>query len=158
MYLLYSEQNVKQKKLKRMVYHVIIALNSVRKRKVGEIISLLEKKGLELKNIRKRVSIPGMLDLSGFRMVILRSKFEDLEAMDYYRERFSDSVLSTKLAYFFGNHVDLLFEDEKNLHDIHRLWMDIFNHVFKCGKKLPIMFVVDCHDGNGTDKPFIHEI
>ncbi len=143
--------------LKRMVYHVIIALNSVGKRRIGEVISILEKKGLELKSIRKRTTIPGMLNLSNFRVLILQSKFRSLEAMEYYRERFSDFVLRKKLIHFFGNHVELFFEDEENVHDVHNLWKSISRHAFSQGK-IPIMFVVDSSDGNGTDEPYIPEI
>ena len=42
-----------------MIYHVIIALNSEGKRKVGRVVSVIESKGLDLVKIRRKETSSG---------------------------------------------------------------------------------------------------
>lgn len=132
-----------------MVYNVIIALNSMGKRRSGEVISLLEKKGLEFVEIRKKITPDKVTEFPDVKSLIFRHMLDELEAMDCYRQRFSQDVLTKKINHFYGNHVELSFDSGEKVFDSNELWQDIAEHVFDNGKKLPIMFVVVVSDENG---------
>ena len=140
-----------------MIYHVIIAQNSVGKRRVGEIISQLEKKGLEFLEIRKKSGDSRIYDRLNLNMLVLQSRLEELEAMDYYHAKFSRAVLEKKLIHFFMNNVELFFEGDGKSLDPHGLWISLSKGVFRNGRKLPIMFVVTSIGKNGLYESFIPE-
>jgi len=136
-----------------MVYHVIIALNSVGKRKVGQIISALEEKGLELVEIRKKTTPPRMVEFPDMKQLVLQYQFNELDAMAFYREMFSESVLKRKLNHFFRNYIELFFENEEKIIDPHELW-ESCRYSFGNDRKLPIMFVVTTSGENGFNGSF----
>ena len=140
-----------------MVYHVIVALNSVGKRRVGGIISLLEGKGLELVEIRKKITSPRMTEFSDMKRFILQYQLNEMEAMMFYRKKFSPEVLKRKMDYFYGNYVELFFENDGKSLDPNELWKNISKNVFGNGRKLPIMFVVKSGGDNGIDIPFFDQ-
>ena len=137
-----------------MVYHIIIALNSVGKRKVGQIISALEDKGLELVEIRKKTTFPRVVEFPNMKQLVLQYQLNELDAMAFYRKMFSESVLKRKLNHFFRNYVELFFEDEEKIIDSHELW-ESCRQAFGNDRKLPIMFVVTTSGENGVDCSFI---
>ena len=140
-----------------MLYHVIIALNTKGKRKVGQVISVLERNGLELVEIRKRITPSSEMHLLNLKLLIVQNQLEELDAMKLYRKKFSESVLNKKLAHFLGNHIELFFESGSELVHTHELWEAIRNEAFKNGRKIPIMFVVTTSGENGVNIPFIPE-
>ena len=140
-----------------MLYHVIIALNSVGKRKVGKIISVLEEKGLELVEIRKRAVRPQVVKFPNAKLLVIQHWFTKLEAMKYYSERFPDTILQKKLDHLYGNHIELFLESEKIAFDPDELWESIRKEAFENDRKLPIMFVVKTGGENGIIIPFIPE-
>ena len=79
-----------------MLYHVIIALNSVGQRNVGPIISTLERFGLELVEIRKRVSSSRTVQIPNLKLYVIRYQLDELDAMERYRLKFSNLVLQKK--------------------------------------------------------------
>jgi len=135
-----------------MVYHVIIALNSVGKRRVGQIISALEEKGFEFVGVRKKITLPSVVESPSMKQLVLQYQLNELDAMVFYRGMFSESVLKKKLAHFFRNHVELSFENE-GIINLHELW-DICRETFVNDRKLPIMFVVPTNGENGFDSSF----
>jgi len=137
-----------------MVYHVIIALNSVGKRRVGQIISTLEEKGLELVEIRKKTTLPKVVEFPNMKQLVLQYQLNELDAMAFYREMFSESVLKKKLNHFFRNYVELFFENEEIIIDSQELW-EACRQAFGNDRKLPIMFVVTTSGENGFDGSFI---
>ena len=138
-----------------MLYHVIIALNPKGKRKIGQIISVLEKKGLELVEIGKKAMRPQVVKFPNTKLLVVQHLLGELEAMNYYRERFSETILQAKLNHFYGNHVELFFENEEIDFDPQDLWEDICSEVFKNEREFPIMFVVTTSGENGINVPFI---
>ena len=138
-----------------MVYHVIIALNSVGKRKVGEVISLLEKKGLEFVEIRKKSTSVKVTEFPDMKLLILQHMLDEMEAMEFYRLRFSQDVLKKKITHFYGNHVDLSLDSGEKSFNSNELWQDIVEYVFDGGKKLPIMFVAEMSDEDGFNGSII---
>lgn len=141
-----------KKNLKTMVYHVIIAYGEWN-RKVGKIISLLEKKGMQFNEIKRtESSLPGFTILSE---LILKSKLNELEAMKFYREEFTPEELDEKIKYLHGNHVELFFESDNASIDPNELWELVVEKVFHGGKNLPLMFVTMSGDENGFSGSFI---
>ncbi len=140
-----------------MLYHVIIALNSTGKRKVGEIISILEKKGLELVEFRKRITRPKVVKFPNAKLLVIQHWLSKLDAMKYYSQNFSDAILQRRLNDLYGNHVGLFFESEKIAFEPDELWESIRKEAFGNGRKLPIMFVVKTGEENGIIIPFIPE-
>ena len=138
-----------------MVYHVIIALNSVGKRKVGQIISALEENGLELVEIRKKITPAKVMEFPDVNRLILQYKLYEMEAMECYRSKFSQDVLKKKINHFYGNHVELFFDAGEKIIDSNELWEAIAEQCFNKGRKLPIMFVIAMSDENGFAGSFI---
>lgn len=137
-----------------MVYHVIIALNSVGKRRVGQIISALEEKGFELTEIRKKKSSPKAVEFPSMKHFVLQCQLNELDAMAFYREMFSELVLKRKINHFLRNHVELFFENEEKIVDPHELW-ETCRQAFGNDRKLPIMFVTTTSGENGFDGSLI---
>ena len=137
-----------------MVYNVIIALNSTGKRRVGNVISVLERNGLELVEIRKKSTHPLCREFADINLLLLQNKLNDLKAMDFYREKFSSNVLVKKLRHFYGNHVELFFENEDRFIDPDELWEKCKN-TFENQRKFPIMFVTTTSGENGFNSSFI---
>jgi len=140
-----------------MVYHLIIALNSAGKRRVGQIISILEKRGLEFLEIKKRVSLYPGKEFPTIGQLIFQAKLDEQESMNFYREKFDAEVLEKKIKHFYRNNVELLFESEEKKFDPNELWEEIAEHVFDNGRKLPLMFVVTTSEDDGFDGSFIPE-
>ena len=139
-----------------MVYDVVIALNSVGKRRVGDVILLLEKKGLEFHEIRRRIIHPSCREFPMTGHFVLQARLRELEdVMGFYREKFSSDVLSRKIEHFYGNHVELFFESGVKFIDPYELWKSISRNVFGDGRKLPIMFVSIGSEQNGIYEPFV---
>lgn len=138
-----------------MVYSVIISLNSVGKRRVGDIISVLERRGLEFLEIRKKITSNSCKEFPTVDQLILKAKLQELEAMEFYHEKFDADVLDKKINYFYGNHVELFFESGEKIVDPNELWEFIAEFVFDKGRKLPIMFVVATSEENGFEGSFI---
>jgi nucleoside diphosphate kinase len=139
-----------------MVYHVIIALNSVGKRKVGQIISTLEQKGLELVEIRKKITHSRVVEFPNMKQLILQYQLNELDAMVFYRRIFSELVLKKKLTHFFRNYVELLFENEEKIIDSNELW-EACRQAFGNDRKFPIMFVITTSGENGFNGSFFPE-
>ena len=139
-----------------MLYHVIIALNRVGQRKVGPVISVLEKKGLELVEIRKKVSSSSTESLPNLKQLVVQHQLNELDAMEWYRKKFSDLSLQKMLNRLFRNHIELFFESGADL-DSHELWEAIRNEAFPNDRKFPLMFVVKTSGENGINVPFIPE-
>ena len=142
-----------------MVYHVVIALNSVGKRRVGEIISILESKKLEFLEIKKRMPLHFCKEFPTVGQLIFQAKLDEQEAMNFYREKFEAEVLDKKIKHFYRNNVELLFESGEKKLDPNELWEEIAEHVFDNGRKLPLMFVMttsedDCFDGSFIPEDF----
>jgi len=137
-----------------MVYHVIIDLDDLGKRRVGKVISLLEKMGFEFVEIKKRITLHSGNEFSGIGQFILKSKLKDLEAMNFYHERFV-GILDEKIEHLYGNNVELFFENEEKQFEPNELWEVIVDKVFEKGKDMPIIFVVTTGDGDGFDGSFI---
>ena len=137
-----------------MLYHVIIALNSVGHRNVGPIITTLERLGLELVGTRKRISSSKTVQIPNIRLYVIQYQLNELDAMGWYRLKFSDLVLQKKLDRLFRNHIELFFESEADL-DSHELWEAIRTEVFPKDRKFPLMFVVRTSGENGINAPFI---
>ena len=125
-----------------MEYQVIIALNSIGKRKVGEIISQFEKRGLEFLSIKKVKKSTRGIAFPDMKTLILENQLEELDAMIYYKSKFSLKVLRKKLEHFRNNHVELLFESYDQIYDVQDLWEFLKDKVFMKGRKLPILFVL----------------
>lgn len=140
-----------------MVYHVIIALNSVGKRKVGEIVSMLEKRGLEFIEIRKKVTSAKVIEFPDVNQLIFQYKLYEMEAMECYRSKFSQDVLKKKINHFYGNHVELFFDAGEEIIDSNELWESIAEQCFDKGRKLPIMFVIAMSDENSFAGSFISD-
>jgi len=136
-----------------MIYHVIIALNSVGKRRVGQIISALEEKGLEFVGVRKKITLPSVVESPSMKQLVLQYQLNELDAMVFYRGMFSESVLKKKLDHFFRNHVELSFENEEETINLRELW-NVCRETFGNDRKLPIMFVVPTSGENGFDGSF----
>jgi len=138
-----------------MVYHVIITLNREGKRNVGPIISTLERLGLELVEIRKKITSSKVEQLRNPKQVIVRYRFNNLDAMEWYRKKFSDLALQKMMNRLFRRHVELFFESETQFLDPHELWETIRTEVFPKDRKFPLMFVVRTSEENGINVPFI---
>ena len=152
--LLIIKHNIKLKTLSCMLYHVIIALNSAGHRNVGPIITTLERLGLELVGTQKRISSSRTVQIPNLKLYVIQYRLNELDAMEWYRLRFSDLVLQKKLDRLFRNHIELFFESETDL-DSHELWVTIRTEVFPKDRKFPLMFVVRTSGENGTNIPFI---
>jgi len=137
-----------------MIYHVIIALNSEGKRKVGRVVSVLESKGLDLVKIRRKETSSKAMEFPDEKMFVIMYQLERLEAMNYYRHRFDDGVIKKKLDHLFGNHVELVFDSGESVLDQNELWEAIAEYAFDNAKKLPFMFVVMTNGANGFDGSF----
>lgn len=137
-----------------MLYHVIISLNGAKKRRVGDIISVLERKGLEFLEIRKKTTFPADASLLSIEPFIIRNQIADFDFVKFYRERFKPSVLEQKFNYFLRNHVELFFESEERIFDPDDLWQAC-RETFESDRKVPIMLVVTSSDENGEMNSFI---
>lgn len=137
-----------------MLYHVIIALNGAKKRRVGEITTILERKGLELLNIRKKTMASDDLILPDFKLFILRNQIVEFNFVEFYRKKFKPFVLEQKFNYFLRNHVELFFESENKIFDPYNLWQAC-RETFESDRKVPIMLVVTSNDANGEMNSFI---
>ena len=140
-----------------MVYHVVIALNSVGKRRVGRIISMLESRKLEFLEIKKRRSLYFGKEFPTIGQLVFQAKLNEQEAMNFYREKFDAEVLEKKIKHFYRNNVELLFDSGEKKFDSNELWEEIAEHVFDNGRKLPLMFVVTTSEDDGFDGSFIPE-
>lgn len=138
--------NNKKNKL-RMEYRVLIALNSIGKRRVGDIIALFERVGFEILNFRKVKRSSRVTEFPDIKTLVLENQLNDLDAMSYYKSHFSLKVLRKKLEHFRNNHVELVFDSGENIIDVHDLWEILKEKIFMKGKKLPILFVLT---GNGV--------
>lgn len=137
-----------------MRYNVIIALNSVGQRKVGQIISILEGRGLEFQEIIKKMSQSFGKEFPSVGQLIFQAKLKNQEVMNFYQEKFDTEVLDKKIKHFYRNHVELSFDSGEKNFDSNELWEDIAEHVFDRGRKLPIMFVVAISNENGIGDSF----
>ena len=137
-----------------MVYHVIIDLDDLGKRRVGKVISLLEKMEFEFVEIKKKMALHSGKEFAGIGQFILKSKLKDLEAMNFYHERFVGE-LDKKIEHLYANNVELFFEKEGKQPNPNELWELIVDKVFDRGRDMPIMFVVTAEDENGFDGSFI---
>lgn len=132
-----------------MLYHVIIALNSEGKRKVGRVVSALESKGLELVEIRKKIALPKVVEFPDEKLFVILYQLERLEAMNYYRQRFDHAVIKKKLDHLFRNHIELFFDSGEAVVDQNDLWEFLAESAFDNAKKLPMMFVLMTNGMNG---------
>ncbi len=137
-----------------MLYHVIIALNGAKKRKVGTIITVLERKGLDFINITKKTTATDSLEFSNFKLFILRNQIVEFNFVEFYRKKFKPFVLEQKFNYFLRNHVELFFESENRILDPDDLWQAC-RETFESDRKVPIMLVVTSSDENGEMNSFI---
>ncbi len=137
-----------------MVYQIIIANNSVGKRKVGRIISQAENQGLELCEIRKRTTRSRESNHQELQQLMLKAKLDELEEMNFYKEKFSPEVLQRKIAHFCGNHVELFFEGRKII-DSYQIWEEIAKTIFTRPSKTPLFFVTTTSEGNGDYISFV---
>ena len=140
-----------------MLYHVIISLNGAKKRRVGDIISVLERKGLEFLEIRKKTTFPTDASFPSMEPFVIRNQIADFDFVKFYRERFKrlkPSVLEQKFNYFLRNHVELFFESEDRIFDPDELWQAC-RETFESDRKVPIMLVVTSNDANGEMNSFI---
>ena len=76
--------NNKKNKL-RMEYRVLIALNSIGKRRVGDIIALFERVGFEILNFRKVKRSSRVIEFPDIKTLVLENQLTDLDAMSYYK-------------------------------------------------------------------------
>lgn len=136
-----------------MIYHVIIALNGEWNRKVGKIISLLEKKGMKFADIKETESHSSSFTI--LSELILKSKLDELEAMNFYRKNFTFEELEKEIKHLHGNHVELFFESDHESINPNGLWELIVEKIFHGGKKMPLMFVTMSGDENGFNDSFI---
>ena len=137
-----------------MLYHVIIALNGAKKRKVGTIITVLERKGLDFLNITKKTTTTDSLEFPSFKLFILRNQIVEFNFVEFYRKKFKPFVLEQKFNYFLRNHVELFFESEERIFDPDELWKAC-RETFESDRKVPIMLVVTSNDANGEMNSFI---
>lgn len=138
-----------------MRYNLIIALDGDGNRNVGQIISVCEKKGLELIEIKKKEAHHSCRDSLDLGQFILLGKLQELEAMNFYREKFDPVTLNKKIKHFYKNHVELSFDAGEKIIDSNNLWEVIAEQSFDNGKNLPIMFFVAMSDENGLDNSFV---
>ena len=120
----------------------MIALNSMGKRRVGDIIALFEKSGFEILCIRKVKRSSMGLGFPDIKTLVLENQLNDLDAMSYYKSHFSLKVLRKRLEHFRNNHVELVFDSGENIIDVNDLWEILREKIFMKGKKLPILFVL----------------
>ena len=137
-----------------MLYHVIIALNGAKKRKVGTIITVLERKGLDFINITKKTTATDSLEFPNFKLFILRNQIVEFNFVEFYRKKFKPFVLEQKFNYFLRNHVELFFENDEKIFDPDDLWQAC-RETFDSDRKVPIMLVITDNDENGEMKSFI---
>ena len=137
-----------------MLYHVIIALNGAKKRKVGTIITVLERKGLDFLNITKKTMAKDSQLSPDFKLFILRNQIVEFNFVEFYRKKFKPFVLEQKFNYFLRNHVELFFESDEKFFDPDDLWQAC-RETFDSDRKVPIMLVITDNDENGEMKPFI---
>ena len=97
-----------------------------------------------------------MVEFPDMKQLILQHQLNELDAMAFYREIFSESVLKRKLTHFFRNYVELFFENEEKFIDSQELW-EACRQAFGNDRKLPIMFVATTSGENGVDGSFIPE-
>ena len=95
-----------------------------------------------------------MVEFPDMKQLILQHQLNELDAMAFYREIFSESVLKRKLTHFFRNYVELFFENEEKFIDSQELW-EACRQAFGNDRKLPIMFVATTSGENGVDGSFI---
>lgn len=124
---------------------------------VGQIICVLESYGLELTEIRKKTTYPGMLRFLDKNQLILEYQLNQLDAMDWYRQRFTPETLIEKIRDFYCNHVELFFDGEEKNINPNEIWERLAEEVFDAGKSLPIVFVVTTSGENGINIPFISD-
>lgn len=136
-----------------MVYHVIIALNSEWNRKVGKIISLLERMGMKFTGIKTPEN--RLSDFTILSELILESKLNELEAMEFYRKNFSPYELKKEIKHLHGNHIELFFETDDKSINPNEVWEFIIEKVIYESKKIPLMFVTVSSDENGLNNSFI---
>ena len=137
-----------------MLYHVIIALNGAKKRKVGTIITVLERKGLDFLNITKKTMAKDSQLFPDSKLFILRNQIVEFNFVEFYRKKFKQFVLEQKFNYFLRNHVELFFESDEKIFDPDDLWQAC-RETFDSDRKVPIMLVITDNDENGEMKPFI---
>lgn len=140
-----------------MLYHVIIALNGAKKRKVGTIITVLERKGLDFLNITKKTMAKDSQLFPDFKLFILRNQIVEFNFVEFYRKKFKPFVLEQKFNYFLRNHVELFFESDEKIFDPDDLWQAC-RETFDSDRKVPIMFVISDNDVNGEMESFIPDV
>ena len=128
--------------------HIIIALNSAKNRKVGNVISLLEGRGFELVNYHKKTTSPSCREYPDIEQFFFQNQFEGMKAMAFYHKKFSPKVLDIKMRDFRRNHVELTFESGGKSVNSDELWESISKNIFGNGRKLPIMFITKEGDGD----------
>lgn len=121
-------------------YHVIIALNSARKRKVGDIISLLESKGFEFKEKKVIETSPNVSSFD-FETSELKVRCADPKFLDPYQSKFAAHILKRKIQYFLLNHVDLVFESNRDNHNVWNLRSSIYHVLFKEINEFPLIVI-----------------
>jgi hypothetical protein len=126
-----------------MIYNVQIALNGAKKRRVGDVIAVLEKEGLEFIGFQKKTTNPSCKEYPGIEQQIRENQFVGTKAMEFYQKKFSPGVLATKMHLFRKNYVKLSFESGKQRFDTDELWNAISENVFRDKRKIPIMFVLN---------------
>ncbi len=122
-------------------YHVVIALNSARKRKVGDIISLLESKGFEFKEKKIVETPPNVISSYDLEASQLHVLCADPKFLDPYQVKFAAHILKKKIQYFISNHVDLSFESKKNNHNVWNLRSSIYHLLFKELNEFPLIVI-----------------
>ena len=125
-----------------MVYKVFIALNSVKTRRVGGVISILEEEGLEFVGFQKKTTNPYCKEYPAPEHQIMKNQLNGMQAMVFYQEKLSPSVLAIKMSHFYRNHVELFFESGELSFNPDELWEEISKKVFTGERRLPIMFVM----------------
>ena len=125
-----------------MIYKVFIALNSVKTRRVGDVISVLEKEGLEFVGIQKKTTNPSCKEYPDLEHQTMKNQLNGMKAMVFYQKKFSPGVLAIKMSNFYRNRVELFFESEELSFNPDELWEEISKKVFRSERKLPIMFVM----------------
>ena len=122
-------------------YHVVIALNSARKRKVGDIISLLESKGFEFKEKKVVETPPNVISSYDLEASQLHVLCADPKFLDPYQVKFAAHILKKKIQYFISNHVDLSFKSKKNNYNVWNLRSSIYHLLFKELNEFPLIVI-----------------
>jgi NDP-sugar pyrophosphorylase family protein len=118
---------------------VIIALNSVKKRNVGKVIDVLEKRKFTFSNKEDRI-----LPDYGLRteVIELQSLCRKDSFMQPLMEIFPKSIVERKIKEFVHEHVVLTFETEKDFLFPEVVKEYICMNIYPNPKKRPLMCVI----------------